>query len=421
MSKKALLNDQIRNRLAALSYNEDITKSDIKKVIKEELNIKEIPPFTLYQSSKMNIGKDSGFDGKIIYFKENNELYFFFRGTEPKKYNDVMYDAAGIAAGDNTTQLNDAEDMYNEVINKIVPKELDKKEVTSFIENMNIYGDGHSLGGHIAVSMALKTKTFEDVRGLNDAPINIYQMFEYDKEFRDYLKGTYGQNFKRKLTEEDLKKEVYSYYNNEIAKVEHIRVKGEPLYSQKFKGSLYVGNITILGDRSTPDFPDVTSMNFGITGLNPVNKVQEIFYNQAILKVIEGLKEIDDKMGPEKGQETVEHIITNLKNGKYWAAGLEGGNLIGLSNQLQLGFASLLLAPQPFVEKTLAVIQYRNQFGNHDISLLIQLFNENSKEPYFNFVDTSTGKTVLLKQESIKNFIMKCNEGLEKEAVDYTV
>ena len=184
MSKKALLNDQIRNHLAALSYQEKVTESDIKKVIEEELNIKEIPSFTLYQSSDMQIGKKSGFDGKIIYFKDQNELYFFARGTEPKKYNDVMYDAAG----GNAKQLNDAEDMYNEVINKIVPKQLYKREAINYMEDMNIYGDGHSLGGHIVVSLALKTKNFDDIRGLNDAPVNIYQMVQYDKVFQDQYK-----------------------------------------------------------------------------------------------------------------------------------------------------------------------------------------------------------------------------------------
>ncbi|WP_341604395.1 DUF6792 domain-containing protein [Shouchella clausii] len=35
------------------------------------------------------------------------------------------------------------------------------------------YGDGHSLGGHLIVSVALIEKNFDDVRGLNDAPVNL--------------------------------------------------------------------------------------------------------------------------------------------------------------------------------------------------------------------------------------------------------
>jgi len=125
MSKEAILNNQTRNRLAQLSYD-DMTEDDIKNVLKEEYKVKEVPSFTLYKSSEMEIGKKSGFDGKVIYFKDQNELYFFARGTEPK-YNDIMYDAAGIAAAGKIDQLNDAEDMYNEIIHQIIPKDLNKK------------------------------------------------------------------------------------------------------------------------------------------------------------------------------------------------------------------------------------------------------------------------------------------------------
>ncbi|RID83710.1 hypothetical protein D1953_15545 [Peribacillus asahii] len=279
-----------------------------------------------------------------------------------------------------------------------------------------MYGDGHSLGGHIVVNLALKTKTFDNVHGLNDAPINVYQIIDYDRKFQEHLSKS-GVNIEQ-IKEEDLKKEVYSYYSNEIAEVNHIRVKGEPLYSQKFKGSLYVGNITVLGDRNTPEFPDVTQTGF--VGLGVLNKAQEMMYNYAINQVIGGLQELDDQLGPEKGPEAVDTIVSNLNDGKYWNAGLEGLNVIGLSNQLQAGLASLMMAPKPLLQTVIAVLQHRNQLENHSISMLIKLFNADLKESYFNFVDSSTGKTVLVEQESIKKFIAKCNAALEQKKLSIT-
>ena len=75
MEKSLILDDNVRNRLAAEAYKDEITKENIKKVIQKNSVITNVPDFKLYTGSD----PDSGLDAYAIHFyaKNINEVYFF--------------------------------------------------------------------------------------------------------------------------------------------------------------------------------------------------------------------------------------------------------------------------------------------------------------------------------------------------------
>ena len=157
-----LLNNDIRNQLAAETYSDEITKSHIQKIIKSNSDFNTVPEFELYTRNNPK----TGFDGYAIYFKDKsvNEVYFFARGTEVDSFEDLYTDAVGIAAGSNIDQIRSANLLYNNVIRSIKKENSSDKQT---VKRLKIHGDGHSLGGNIITSVALKTGEFDSVRGLN--------------------------------------------------------------------------------------------------------------------------------------------------------------------------------------------------------------------------------------------------------------
>lgn len=162
----------------------------------------------------------------ISMIKKINEVYYLFKGTEPQDFNDVWADAAGIGAGSSFDQLNDAKKMY-----KNVQKDIKNRTINGNIE-IKKYGDGYSLGGGNVVGLALYTKGFDNIRGLNDAPINVYQMYKFDRNFAGFIFKHTGLNDIETISEKNLIKYAKEYYGSEIPKISHTRVKGEPLHNK---------------------------------------------------------------------------------------------------------------------------------------------------------------------------------------------
>lgn len=74
MSGKPILNDSIRNKVTQLEYKGLSGKEkEIKRIYKESTG-KEPPPFKIYSSDEMNIGKESGFDGAAIHFYDEKSI-----------------------------------------------------------------------------------------------------------------------------------------------------------------------------------------------------------------------------------------------------------------------------------------------------------------------------------------------------------
>ncbi len=120
------------------------------------------------------------------------------------------------------------------------------------------------------VSVALIEKNFDDVRGLNDAPVNLKQLASLDSDFVDYLESATDVLDISDIPEEELVLLARDFYAAEANAISHTRVKGEPLYAQSIPYTFYPGaSIHYLGDMETPEFPDVLTPRtpwHGLTG-----------------------------------------------------------------------------------------------------------------------------------------------------------
>ncbi|MCR1289272.1 DUF6792 domain-containing protein, partial [Shouchella clausii] len=270
------LEDHTRNSITALQYeNGKQLDIDSFKQVLHSYNITDIDynDITIYKSSGKNIdspiGNESGFDGAAIHHhneeKGINDVYYIFRGTEVDldAPEDVIYDAFGVVAGVSDEQIDDARRFYNRVESDIA-KKTNGDEITR-------YGDGHSLGGHLIVSVALIEKNFDDVRGLNDAPVNLKQLARLDEYFKDHVMQNIGTTNISDIPQEELVLLARDFYAAEANTISHTRVKGEPLYAQSIPYTFYPGAaIHYLGDMETPEFPDVLTPRTPWPGLTEV-------------------------------------------------------------------------------------------------------------------------------------------------------
>ncbi|PAF15331.1 hypothetical protein CHH59_04600, partial [Shouchella clausii] len=160
-------------------------------------------------------------------------------------------------------QIDDARRFYNRVESGIAEKTNN--------EDITRYGDGHSLGGHLIVSVALTEKNFDDVRGLNDAPVNLKQLTRLDEYFKDHVMQNMGTTNISDIPQEELVLLARDFYAAEANAISHTRVKGEPLYAQSIPYTFYPGaTIHYLGDMETPEFPDVLTPRTPWPGLMEV-------------------------------------------------------------------------------------------------------------------------------------------------------
>ncbi|WP_310883668.1 DUF6792 domain-containing protein [Priestia megaterium] len=270
--------------IRGLSGRED----EIKKIYKE-VKGKNPPNFEIYTSKDMGIGKKSGFDGAAIHFydkeKKVNQVYYFMRGTEPTKdFPDVVYDGLGIGAGSNDNQIEDAQEMYNKV-----EKHINKKQNKNLNVKIQHYGDGHSLGGNLIVTLGLITKDFTNIRGLNDAPVNIKQLKRVDKQFSNYITQIKGKT--EDISTKELLKLANTYYEKQKATISHTWVKGEPMHAQSFPGSWYAGNkVTMLGDMDTEEMINIGEYPLKrLAKWNLFLKLDEVRYNSGVSNIIGGL------------------------------------------------------------------------------------------------------------------------------------
>jgi hypothetical protein len=325
-----------------------------------------------------------------------NQVYYIFRGTHGLE--DIYYDTTGIAAASNISQLIDAENFLKKV----------NATITKDGNNPDIFGDGHSLGGHVVINLALKMNTstdfgdisFANVRGLNDAPVNIYSLIEFDEEFRIYLKEKYGVSNFNKLSESQLIQYTKEYYNEPAQIIEHVRVKGEPLYAQDFRGKLYIGSqIHYLGDLDTEEFTNVAQYPFSHLTWMPFFKLQELRYNAGVSSFIEGFGNFDRKIGLEKAKELYESPL-----GRF----ILGVNIAKEANQS----AKPLIFNPYFGYQLVQGYQQRDQLEYHGIAHLTELYRTGHMKTYFNMLDPIGGMPILLDREELLLFMERCRNGV---------
>lgn len=404
---KPYFDNRTRNYLTKLQYTDDFTVDDVKSIVKEQMNnnLSDVE-INVYHSKDLNIGSESGFDGSAIHlYNEDqniNEVYYIFRGTA--KFEDIYYNAAGIATASNNVQIIDAENFY-----KIVQHKLPKTK-------QHLYGDGHSLGGHLITSLALKTQAFSDVRGLNDAPINVYQLSRYDLNFADFLRIHTGEVDPNKIKEETITALARDFYKEQSKVISHTRVKGDPLYSQSFPGKLYIGEqIHYIGDLETRDFPDVGQYPLSnLAKYSPHLTLDKLRYESKVGSLFWLVRETDQRFGSEG----VEYVMTNWQDIlRRSAARPEGQLALGASGTYLLYTAQQALRSPGILYQSYEVKSNWHLVHNHTLDALISYYNEqhDTKQTIYQVQDVISGEYVLLNKQDLREFGLRYEHAIEQK------
>ena len=410
MSKGPLLDENVRNKITQLEYKDLSGKEDKIRMIYKKETGKELPEFKIYSSKDMEIGKKSGFDGAAIHFydKKNkiNQIYYIFRGTEPAKdFGDVVYDALGIGAGKKNNQIQDAKEMYDRIEKKIEKSDL----------KVDRYGDGHSLGGNLIVTLGLITKNFKDIRGLNDAPVNVKQLMKIDAQFGKYVFAKSGGI--KDIPPKDVVNLANVYYKKQKATISHTWVKGEPMHAQSFPNSWYAGNkVTMLGDLDTEEMINIGKYPFQKEAKwNPVYMIDQFRYNLGVKTILGGLGFANDHVKqetlldlPNKSEQYLEHI----KKYPFLHLGeIKAGVALGAA-----GGVNLLTSPGGFSQVYKGISQ-RDQAKLHGINYVVKYTEANAMKTYYQVFDSGSQEEILLDYEQMKKFVYYCaNVIKDKEA-----
>ncbi|WP_350006432.1 DUF6792 domain-containing protein [Shouchella clausii] len=385
--------DNTRNALTALQYEsgKPLDIDSLKKVL-DSYNITDIDynDITIYKSSGENIDSPIGNDGAAIHHyneeKDINDVYYIFRGTEVDldAPEDVVYDAFGVVAGR--------------------------------------YGDGHSLGGHLIVSVALIEKNFDDVRGLNDAPVNLKQLASLDSDFVDYLESATDVLDISDIPEEELVLLARDFYAAEANAISHTRVKGEPLYAQSIPYTFYPGaSIHYLGDMETPEFPDVLTPRTPWPGLTEVFSsginadLDRVAYNANINHLLQFITIIGEEMTVAELSE----LIGKAKDNP-WAALSDMPESVNERLKEEVGLGHIVgglwaLKNTAVYEKVLAVINAKEQFDLHSIGTLIELYDQPGHQPVTYRLEPGTGTHILVDEDSLVNALQAMEGALEQK------
>lgn len=409
MNEKPILSNNIRNKITQFEYSGLSGKEkEIKKIYKEATG--ENPPnFKIYTSEEMGIGIKSGFDGAAIHFydkKHNvNEVYYVFRGTEPSKdFGDVIYDALGIGAGKNNEQINDAEKMYEQVETKI---KAPNGKVTR-------YGDGHSLGGHLIVTLGLIKKNFKDIRALNDAPVNLKQLERLDPKFALYVSR---REHDKNVSPEKLVNLANTYYKKQKATISHTWVKGEPMHAQSFPGSWYAGNkVTMLGDLDTAEMINIGKYPFQKEAKwNPVYMIDQFRYNLGVKTTLGGLGFVNGHVKQEtllNLPETRDQYLESVKRYPFLhfgeiKAGIGVGAVVMVNTFTSPGATFQLIKG----------ISQSKQAKLHGINYVVKYTEANAMKTYYQVFDSGSQEEILLDYEQMKKFVYYCANAIkDKEA-----
>jgi hypothetical protein len=404
---KPLIDNQTRNYLTELQYTDSFTVEDVKSIIKDkmghELNEVEM---TIYHSNDLKIGKVSGFDGSAIHLynkdKDINEVYYIFRGTA--KFEDIYYNATGIATASNNRQINDAEEFFDTVQSRIPTEQL------------NLYGDGHSLGGHLIINLALLKKNFSEVRGLNDAPVNVYQLATADLHFARELRNHTGEVDPRNIKEETIIALARDFYKEQSKVISHTRVKGDPLYAQSFPGKLYIGQqIHYVGDLDIMDFPNIGE--YPLTHLakySPIHYLDKLRYESNVSALFWMIRETDQRVG----MEGVQYTMTNWKEVLSQSAKRPEGRfaLFVGAHELKNRASSVLQSPGTWYQ-AYDVWSNLDLVHNHSLSTLIDFYNAQMHEKLtlFQVQDAISGKYVMLNKSDLKEFSLRYEHAIEQK------
>ena len=148
----------------------------IKRIIKD-ITGKTFKDIEVYNSG-ISIPKitKNGFQATAIYIPELKELLIIYRGSESEDISDWFYNYTGIVSGENTSQI-DSACLFNRFL---------KRKIPDFDVCYKVAA-GHSLGGHLAITVELLKKIYQRVYTFNTALPQLKQLRKYDKKYNKKL------------------------------------------------------------------------------------------------------------------------------------------------------------------------------------------------------------------------------------------
>jgi len=148
----------------------------IKRIIKD-ITGKTFEDIEVYNSG-ISIPKitKNGFQATAIYIPELKELLVIYRGSESEDISDWFYNYTGIVSGENTSQI-DSACLFNRFL---------KRKILDFDACYKVAA-GHSLGGHLAITVELLKKIYQRVYTFNTALPQLKQLRKYDKKYNKKL------------------------------------------------------------------------------------------------------------------------------------------------------------------------------------------------------------------------------------------
>ena len=180
----------------------------IKRIIKD-ITGKTFEDIEVYNSG-ISIPKitKNGFQATAIYIPELKELLVIYRGSESEDISDWFYNYTGIVSGENTSQIDSAFAFLKFL----------KKKMPNFDTCYKVAA-GHSLGGHLAITVELLRKTFQRVYTYNTALPQLKQLRKYDKKYNKKLEEYFLEkdleetNKLQEFTENYYAKDAHHIYN----------------------------------------------------------------------------------------------------------------------------------------------------------------------------------------------------------------
>lgn len=148
----------------------------IKRIIKD-ITGETFEDIEVYNSG-ISIPKitKNGFQATAIYIPELKELLVIYRGSESEDISDWFYNYTGIVSGENTSQI-DSACHFNKFL---------KRKILDFDVCYKVAA-GHSLGGHLAITVELLKKIYQRVYTFNTALPQLKQLRKYDKKYNKKL------------------------------------------------------------------------------------------------------------------------------------------------------------------------------------------------------------------------------------------
>ena len=265
----------------------------------------------------------NGFQATAIYIPELNELLVIYRGSESEDISDWFYNYTGIVSGENTSQI-DSACHFNKFL---------KKKIVNFDTCYKVAA-GHSLGGHLAITVELLKKIYQRVYTFNTALPQLKQLRKYDKKFNKKLE----EYFLEKDLEETNKLQEFTsnYYAKNAHHIYNFLRKNDFIQSLNMTvGTFNVGK--------TIEFPAIIK-NF----VEPeeflteedtyeLDKIFGDFYNRLIEKnitpnnIVENQKQVTDEFVAllvEKIKIPIQHQIRNFSYKK----GTKAENDVGIAD-----------------------------------------------------------------------------------------